>query len=63
MNKALATSPGGGCTFFDVPENASKSKVMELACDAVETYGEDICTIVVFDGKPEIKWRENYYFD
>jgi len=59
-NKVMAN----GCLpFFEAPVDATKKEVMSIACDVVGTYGEDISSIIVFEGDPKIKWQERYYMD
>jgi hypothetical protein len=62
-NKALVIEVSAAHHFFEVPVGATKEEVMNIACDVVGTYGEDVSTIIVFDEEPKIKWKEFYYCD
>ena len=62
MNSVLVM--GFGHAFFEAPKDATQGEIMNLACEAMDTTGEDVSTIIVFDGKlPKIKSTTNYYAD
>jgi len=62
MNSVLAM--GFGHVFFEAPKDATQSEVMNLACEAMNTTGEDVSLIIVFDGLlPKILSKTHYYTD